>query len=271
MNLQHIGVHQITLPDQLHRQAIDDEQLVQLAHSIAQVGLINPITVRPLGGYYELVAGHRRYLACLRLGHTTIPAIVRIDTSDNTDTAELVRTIENLHRTDLTPIEEANVIARLHRDQRHTIERIAAALHRSTRWVTERLQLADLVPELSDLVHQRKLGIAAALLLAEVTDSQHRAYLTRYALQDGVSTPILRQWIVEWHLAHAADALAPAPLPQMLAPGEHVVIYIPCGVCGEPTRHTHAHLMRVCDPCYDAATAPRPIIQRDAEPTPQTF
>jgi len=267
MKLAHIPIHQVTLPPLLHRAALDADELSELARSIATVGLLNPITVRPVGDAYELIAGHRRYLACAQLGWTTIPSMVHDGPTMGDAVAEFARIVENLHRANLTPIEEAIAIARLDSEQGLTIEEIARTVHRSAGWVRERLQLAALGDELRELVHQRALSIRAALLLAEVTDDAHRHHLTRYAMHDGVSVPVLRAWVTEWHNAQASADGTPAPLPQMPSFGQPVIILVPCFLCRTPTPHTHSHAVRICPECANAATQPAPSPDHASGPT----
>jgi len=269
MKLLDIPIHQITLPERLHRVDLDADALADLAHSIQAQGLIQPIRVRPLDSGYELVAGHRRYLACAQLGWITIPATVPDGNPMSDATAERERIVENLHRINLTPIEEALAIARLSFEQELTIEEIARAVHRSPGWVRERLQLAELDDELRDLVHQRELSIGAALLLAEVIDGAHRRHLTRYALHDGVSVPVLRAWVNEWHTALAAGDAHAAPLPPLPSIGQPVIILIPCFLCHTPTPHTHSHAVRICPECAQASAQPLPSPDHVSEPTRQ--
>ena len=81
----------------------DEDALGELTASIAQVGVLQPVLVRPVGGRYELVAGERRWRAAQRAGLTTVPAVVR--TTDDAASVEQAL-VENLHRQDLTPLEE---------------------------------------------------------------------------------------------------------------------------------------------------------------------
>lgn len=258
MKLASIPAHLVQLPPQLHRADLDARELDDLAHSIATSGLLNPITVRELPVGFELVAGHRRYLACAQLGWTHIPATVLEGDKADDAAAETARIVENLHRANLSPIEEALPIARMQDDQHMTVEQIARTVHRSAGWVRERLQLAELNDELRALVHERQLAIGAALLLADITDASHRQHLTRYALHDGVSVPVLRSWVNEWHQAQAAGEGATAPLPELPGPGAPLIILVPCFLCRTPTDHTRTAAARICPECYQAAASNQP-------------
>lgn len=252
MKLASLPLHLVQLPEQLHRADLDKQELDELAHSIATVGLLNPITVRPLAEGFELVAGHRRYLACAQLGHTHIPAtVMEADKADDT-TAETARIVENLHRANLSPIEEALPIQRLNADAGMTVEQIAKTVHRSAGWVKERLQLAQLDDELRALVHERTLSIGAALLLHQVDELSHRRHLTRYALQDGVSVPVLRSWVNEWHASQEAGSPEGAVLPALALPGQSFVLLVPCYVCSDPVEHTSTQAVRLCPECAAA-------------------
>lgn len=117
MEVRDIKIADILLSELNIRKDLDagteDTGLEDLADSIKDKGLLNPLIVRGCGdGTYELIAGQRRFLACQRLGWETIPAIIR-DVSDDTD-ATILSLIENVHRADLNPIDKANAYQKIY-------------------------------------------------------------------------------------------------------------------------------------------------------------
>ena len=121
------------------RVSFDEEELQELADSIAQYGVIQPITVRRLeGGYYQIIAGERRWRAARMAGLTEIP--VRVLEADDKLTAELAL-VENLQRSDLNPIEEAKGYQSLMRDYGLTQEETARSVGRSRPAVTNAMRL----------------------------------------------------------------------------------------------------------------------------------
>ena len=157
------------------RVSFDEEELQELADSIAQYGVIQPITVRRLeGGYYQIIAGERRWRAARMAGLTEIP--VRVLEADDKLTAELAL-VENLQRSDLNPIEEAKGYQSLMRDYGLTQEETARSVGRSRPAVTNAMRLLNLSPAVLKLVEEGKLsaGHARALLPLEKDDIQLQA------------------------------------------------------------------------------------------------
>jgi len=153
----------------------DEAQLQELADSIVQYGVIQPITVRRLeGGYYQIIAGERRWRAARMAGLTEIP--VRVIEADDKLTAELAL-VENLQRSDLNPIEEAKGYQSLMRDYGLTQEETARSVGRSRPAVTNAMRLLNLSPSVLKLVEDGKLsaGHARALLPLEKDDIQLQA------------------------------------------------------------------------------------------------
>ncbi len=150
------------------RQAFDEEALGSLAASIAEVGVLQPILVRPIGdedghSVYELIAGERRWRAAKRIGLDTLPAIVR-DVSDLASMEQAV--VENLHRRDLNPMEEAAAYQQLLEDFGLTHDQLAKRVGKSRTAVTNLLRLFQLPPPVQKLVRDGVLaeGHARALL-----------------------------------------------------------------------------------------------------------
>ncbi len=146
------------------RKAFDEDSLNDLADSIRQHGIIQPLTVRRLqSGYYQIIAGERRWRAARIAGLTEVPAIV-IE-ADDRKAAELAM-IENLQREDLNPMEEAAGFQSLIQTHHMTQEEAAQRVGKSRSAVTNSLRLLSLSPAAAELVRQGKLssGHARALL-----------------------------------------------------------------------------------------------------------
>lgn len=164
------------------------EELDILARSIAQNGLLSPITVRkdPAGGgRYFLIAGERRLLACRRLGFEEIPAIVSTAPESS---AAILTLIENLHRQDLNCFEEAEGIYALMRESGLSQQKICAMLAKPQPTVANKLRLLRLDPQVRQFLIDHGMGerIARALLVLSETDRQLKA--ARHILQNQMST-----------------------------------------------------------------------------------
>ena len=169
-----IPVSAITPNPRQPRRAFDEDALDELAESIRQVGLLQPVVVRAAGpGRYELIMGERRWRACQRAGLTEIGAIVK-QTQDN----ELLRDalIENLHRQQLDPLEEAAAYQQLLDDFGATHEQLAQKIGRSRPHISNTLRLLNLPPAVQKRVAAGVLsaGHARALLGLDDPDAQER-------------------------------------------------------------------------------------------------
>lgn len=158
-------------PDQ-PRRAFSEESISELAASISQVGLIQPIVVRPRGEGYELISGERRLRAVRSLGEQTIRCLVELE---GTDERSALRAItENLQREDLHFFEEAECCARLLNRLSITQEELAAKLGKSQSYIANKLRLLRLSPELRRAVTEGGLSERHARVLLKLPDDELR-------------------------------------------------------------------------------------------------
>lgn len=144
------------------RRHFDEAALDELAASIAQRGVIQPIIVRPHGHDFQIVAGERRWRAAQRARLHEVPVVVR----DYTDSETLqIALLENIQRQDLNAIEEARAYQRLLDEFGHTQEELARAVHKSRSHVANLLRLLDLPPEVQAQVVEGKLAMGHARAL----------------------------------------------------------------------------------------------------------
>ena len=154
------------------RQKFEDESLDELADSIRQFGVLQPILVQKKGNRFEIIAGERRWRASRKAGLTEIPAIVR-EYSDQ-ETLEL-SLIENIQREDLNPIEEAKAFQRLLEEFHLRQEDLAARVSKSRTAITNSVRLLKLDERVQDMLEQGQLsmGHARALIPLEIAEEQY--------------------------------------------------------------------------------------------------
>jgi ParB family transcriptional regulator, chromosome partitioning protein len=153
------------------RTRFDEQQLEELASSIAATGVVQPILVRPLANErFQLIAGERRWLASQRAGKTTIPAMVRAVSDEQ---AMEMTIVENLQRADLNPMEQAKAFERLSHEFKMTQEQIAQRTGKNRTSITNFLRLLRLPQEIQGKVEAGELsfGHARALLALESSES----------------------------------------------------------------------------------------------------
>ncbi|WP_027717098.1 ParB/RepB/Spo0J family partition protein [Desulfovirgula thermocuniculi] len=167
------------------RQSLDEEKIAELAASIKEHGVVQPILVRPVGdGKYEIIAGERRWRACCRLGMEYIPAIVR---GCGELEASALSLIENVQREDLNPVEEAKAYRQLLQEFGLTQEEVSRLVGKSRAYVANAVRLLGLPPEVQDMLAEGKLtaGHARALLVLE--DAGRQIAVAREALNKGLT------------------------------------------------------------------------------------
>jgi ParB family chromosome partitioning protein len=145
------------------RQEFNEEALAELAASIAEYGVMQPVIVRPLAGErYQLIIGERRWRASQQAGLEKIPALVR-DVNDLTSSEMML--VENLQREDLNPLEEANAYKRLTVEFQLTQEEIASRVGKSRPFIANSLRLLQLPGEIQDLLRRGLLSAGHAKVL----------------------------------------------------------------------------------------------------------
>jgi ParB family transcriptional regulator, chromosome partitioning protein len=182
---EEVPVGAITPNPRQPRQAFDEETLEELAASIRVVGLLQPVVVRKImPGHYELVMGERRWRACELAGLAQIPAIVR-ETSDD----DLLRDalIENLHREQLNPLEEAAAYQQLLDDFSATHEELARKIGRSRPHISNTIRLLSLPANVQKRVAAGVLSAGHARALLAVEDLQAQEQLAHRIVAEGLS------------------------------------------------------------------------------------
>ncbi len=166
------------------RRVFDQEKLEELAESIKEHGLFQPIIVKKSIKGYELVAGERRTKAAKLAGYTEIPAIVR----DFTDEEMMeVALLENIQREDLNPIEEAEAYDAIIKKTFITQEELARKVSKSRSYITNVLGLVTLPEEVKRLVADKKLSMAHAKILSKMEDQDYVINLAYKVINNGMS------------------------------------------------------------------------------------
>lgn len=166
------------------RKTFKPEELAELTDSVRQHGVLQPLLVRKKGTGYEIVAGERRYQAAKAAGLTEVPVIVR-DISDE-DVFELAL-IENLQRSDLTPLEEARGYRQLLDEKGLTQEELAKVLSKSRSTITNTLRLLDLPAEVQKLVEDGRLTAGHARAILAVPGEENRIALAEKVVKEHLS------------------------------------------------------------------------------------
>ena len=166
------------------RKTFDKQALQELADSIRQYGVFQPIVVRKAVSGYDLIVGERRLRASKLAGKTTIPAVV-VDFDDQKMME--ISLLENIQREDLTPIEEANAYNQLIKKYHYTQEDLAKQLGKSRTNITNMLRLLNLPKEVQKMVSEGKLSYSQARAILSLEDASDMTEIATQAVSEGLS------------------------------------------------------------------------------------
>lgn len=206
-----IPLEQIDVNPRQPRRVFMESALAELAESVRQHGVIQPILVRQHGDRYELIAGERRLRASRLAGKSTIPAVVR--TTDELEQAQLAL-VENIQREDLNPIDRATGYRTLIDELGLTQADLAARLNEDRSTIANHLRLLDLAPAAVDLIRAGRLSLGHAKVLAGVHDHVKQSSLAERVVEQGLSVRALEALI-------AAPAKAESE-PAKMTPSAHL-------------------------------------------------
>ncbi len=205
--LRDVPIDQISTNPNQPRRSFDEESLETLAASIREMGILQPLLVREVEGGYELIAGERRLRAAKRTGLRTAPVVVR-SASEIASLEEAL--VENLHRQDLNPLEEAAAYQLLIEEFGHTQDQVAQRVGKSRSAVANLLRLFQLTPAVQKLVADGLLTAGHAKALLAHPDRSYQESLAMKSVREALSVRrveelVKERLILEDQLADGAD------------------------------------------------------------------
>jgi len=233
-------------PRVVDRMEISNDAITELAISISEIGLLQPILLREDGDRYEIIAGHRRFLAHKLLGLRHIKAIIKVMTDQE---AALARATENLGRVDLTPMEQAKVFYNLVYTHNLTCDEIGRKFGKSPGLIKRRMDLLKMPPQLQKAVHEKKISIGVSEELWPITDLAILDYYLSFALDGGCTVLVARQWCKDWRDTVRRQANDDVGGGEVLSPFEPRPCYLPCDLCHGPVELGTDKVLRVCPEC----------------------
>ncbi len=242
-----VGLLLIDEPKTPARMEIDKAAVEELAKSISEIGLLQPIVLRGDGERYEIIAGHRRFLAHRKLELPAIKAIVKTMTDQE---AIIARATENLSRVDLTPVEEAAIYADLVDGHGMSFEQVGQKMGKTPGTIKRRMDILKMPPQLQQAVHKGQVSMSAAEELWSISNEVDLEYYLLFAIENGCTKEVARSWARDWRDSqrraqdpsveggHSDSPAAPRP------------VYLPCDLCSGPTNLEDAHRMLICSECF---------------------
>jgi ParB family chromosome partitioning protein len=170
----------------------DPESLEELAQSIRETGILQPVVVVPDEDNYRIIVGERRWRAAKKIGLQTIPVLIRNLTEAQQHEAML---IENLQREDLNPIEIAKAYQKMVQDFRYTQEDVAKKVGKDRASVANTLRLLKLPQDIQELIADGKLTMGHARALIPVESSEHQRLMALQIVKEGLSVRDVEKWV----------------------------------------------------------------------------
>lgn len=242
-----VPLGEIDPPGEAQRSLIDPEKILELAESIREKGLISPILLRPLNGRFEIVAGHRRFLAHQFLNLFGIQSIIK--EMDGNDVI-IYRAIENLQRENLSPLDEARSYFLMRDRGGMTIEEICKATGKAEDTVKRYLRFYNMPPEFKEAVDKRSVSLGVAEKLIQIDNPFLRSQWLRIAVENGITVLVAEMWLSEYLRSKDGNRfngigdvsegeLMPEPKP----------VYVTCQCCSGAVEINKAKQIIVCGEC----------------------
>lgn len=243
-----LDLSSIKPPEGHIRLDIPERELFELSESMREIGLIHAILVVPSDGKYEVVAGHRRFLAAKKLGWSRIKAEVR---KLSREQIAVIRANENLQREGLSPIEEAAVYVDLFDVHHFTVKMISKHMGRPVVTVTGRMDLLKMDEQLQIAIHKGQISCAVAKQLHKIGDKKDLYRYLDIAIENGVTAKVAAQWTEEYRKGLQyidSHDRPPSSLPEKTRDEKY---YTMCQTCEGPMEYKDMRTLKVCATCYD--------------------
>lgn len=177
------------------RTDLSPESVEDLVISIRQVGIIEPLVVKPVGKRFEIIAGHRRLVAATIAQLAEVPCYVV--KADNQMT-EMLKVHENIFRSEVSPIDESKFYDWLAQHYKLTPSKIAGMISKSQGYVMDRLEILEYHAEIRQALQDKKIRFSVARELHRVTDVNVMRRYLYYAIRSGLTPGLAKQWVDDW-------------------------------------------------------------------------
>jgi len=242
-----INMGLIDEPEGVIRLEIDPDKIKELSESIRAIGQLQPILLRPRKDRYEIVFGHRRFMATQLLGSARISAIVK-EIDDNV--TALMRATENIAREDITLIEEAAIYQDLRDRGGLRLDQIAKKMGKTPGVIRRRLDLLRMPPCLQQAIHKKQIGYGVGEELWRLGDEGEIEYLLQFAIDHGITVTVARQWVkdkLDERRRRGTDVGGGGVVDR--SPIEPRPTYYACDLCSEAVKIEDSKAVRVCTVC----------------------
>jgi len=243
---QVIKLSLIDRPDATVRMDISEVAISELADSIREIGLLQPIVVFPKGDRFEVIAGDRRYLAHKKLGLDKIMCCVK-----EIPVEEIIwlRATENIQRQDLTPFEEGHIYVILNTDKGFSVAAIGKKMGKSPGTVQRRMDILKMPESFQRALHQKLISVGVAEELWRCPDEAKREYYLELAVEHGITVMVARMWVDDFKKSLQTNILDVDKGGGDSPPYEDTPIYRACDICKKAVNYTNLQDLRICPEC----------------------
>lgn len=237
------------------RSDVHDKDIDELAASIKQFGLLESLVVRPVCRdrvtgevsihqnsecnvpahilRYEVIAGHRRLIACRLAGKIMISCKVIV--ADDKDTL-VMRIHENSHRENVNPVDEAIYIQRVLTEVGCSVKELSGMMNRSEKYIYDRLEILQFPDYLLEAVAEKQISLGAAIVLSRIQDEATRHNFVEIAAKDGITIERALAWVSMYNVGQISATTTGEELAALAEPEVHNEAMITCAKCSKPAK-----------------------------------
>lgn len=226
--IRQISVDLISDPVAPIRENLTPESVEDLARSIKEIGIIQPLVVRVSNGGYEVIAGHRRLLAAQVAKLPKVPCVVRHIKEEK---ADIIKLHENLYRQDLNPIDEGKFFRYLKETYELTNDKIAAKIQKSVNYVRDRVEILEYPEGLREVLKDKQISFAVAKELSKIDDPITLKDYTHHAVKSGVTGSTAAQWARDFKLRKTYEKAETSAAPDTKPPPKTNKSALHCIIC----------------------------------------
>jgi len=240
-------------PEQPMRTDMTPASVEDLVMSIKQVGIIEPLVVKPLNGRYEVIAGHRRLFASRLAKIPEVPCYVR---KANIEQTEMLKIHENLYRADIKPADEAKHFSYLIDKQKMTPIKIAQMISKSPAYVLDRLAILDYPDFLKDALDNAEINFSIAKEFARFDDLKQMRTAVYYAKRGGMTQEMARKWVQDFKRSKEDPGIQNAPGENGINQPEQIEHTATCVFCNQGLRLIEAEVVYMHTHCLQEVKSP---------------
>jgi len=251
-----VKLEDIIGPELPIRKGMDQERFDELCESIARLGLIEPIVVKKKGRKFEIVAGHRRYLACKNNEHKNMNCVL-IGRKD-ADT-EAVKFAENMVREEVHPIDEAVFMQAIMDREKIDEYELADKLGKGKSYIFERLLILQYPDILKAAFMAGQVNHSKCRELFKIKDLEGMETYLQHAIDSGASSQVIKQWVSDYNTVNRDENLERVTDTDGLGGREPKVATVVCECCKGEVELNQSRIVRACIPCIKVLNEQVPV------------